>query len=136
MQNANGCSLLTVSLLSHVLNQSDRELLIYLLNQKTPVPRMKMGLIPSHQTCLTGLMPRKPRFVSRVKRHVSEQKQLNSGKPRLACPVASEAYLTRVGEELQIPVGAHSCAMNSRLKAAPTIILSEREMLRFSWVRT
>ena len=34
-----------------------------------------------------------------------------------------------------ISVGAHSCAMNSRLKAAPTITLSEREMLRFSWIR-
>ena len=27
-------------------------------------------------------------------------------------------------------VGAHSCAMDSRLKAAPTITLSERDMLR------
>ena len=26
--------------------------------------------------------------------------------------------------------------MHSRLKAAPTITLSERELLRFSWVRT
>ena len=33
-------------------------------------------------------------------------------------------------------VGAHSCAMNSRLKAAPTITLSEREKLGFGWVRT
>jgi hypothetical protein len=36
----------------------------------------------------------------------------------------------------EISVGAHSCAMNSRLKAAPTITLSARELLRFSWVRT
>jgi len=36
----------------------------------------------------------------------------------------------------EISVGAHSCAMNSRLKAAPTITLSAREMLGFSWVRT
>jgi len=36
----------------------------------------------------------------------------------------------------EISVGAHSCAMNSRLKAAPTITLSEREMLGCSWVRT
>ena len=35
-----------------------------------------------------------------------------------------------------ISVGAHSCAMHSRLKAAPTITISEREMLRFGWVRT
>jgi hypothetical protein len=35
-----------------------------------------------------------------------------------------------------ISVGAHSCAMHSRLKAAPTITLSERELLGFSWVRT
>jgi hypothetical protein len=46
----------------------------YLLIHKTPVSRMKTGLVPSNQTCLTGLMPRKPRFVSRVKRHVSEKK--------------------------------------------------------------
>jgi hypothetical protein len=32
-----------------------------------------------------------------------------------------------------ISVGAHSCAMNSRLKAAPTITLSEREMLGCSF---
>jgi hypothetical protein len=36
----------------------------------------------------------------------------------------------------QISVGAHSCAMHSRLKAAPTVKLSEREMLRLSWART
>ena len=56
----------------------------------------------ANQTFLTGFMPRKP---------------------RLACPVTSEAYLTRVGEELHISVGAHSCTMNSRLKAAPTITI-------------
>jgi hypothetical protein len=32
---------------------------------------------------LTGFMPRKPRFVSGVKRHVSESIKLNPGKPRL-----------------------------------------------------
>jgi len=36
----------------------------------------------------------------------------------------------------EISVGAHSCAMHSWLKAAPTITLSERELLRCSWVRT
>ena len=36
----------------------------------------------------------------------------------------------------KISVGEHSCAMNSRLKAAPTITLSEREMLGFGWVGT
>jgi len=36
----------------------------------------------------------------------------------------------------KISVGAHSCAMNSRLKAAPTITLPEKEMLKFAWVRT
>jgi hypothetical protein len=41
---------------------------------KTPVSRMKTDLIPSNHTCLTGLMPRKPGFVSRVKRNVSEKK--------------------------------------------------------------
>ena len=44
--------------------------------------------------------------------------------PHLACPVKYEVYLTGVGEELQISVGAHSCAMNSRLKAAPTKTIS------------
>jgi hypothetical protein len=39
---------------------------------------------------LTGFMPRKPRFVSGVKRHVSEKNKLNSGKPRL---VGGELYL-------------------------------------------
>ncbi len=33
-------------------------------------------------------------------------------------------------------VGAHLCAMNSRLKAAPTTTLSEREILRCSCGRT
>jgi len=32
---------------------------------------------------LTGFMPCKPRFVSGVKRHVSESIKLNPGKPRL-----------------------------------------------------
>ena len=36
----------------------------------------------------------------------------------------------------EISVGAHSYAMHSRLKAAPAITLSEREMPRCSWVRT
>jgi hypothetical protein len=36
----------------------------------------------------------------------------------------------------EISVGAHSCAMDSRLKAAPTITISaEREIFRFSCVR-
>jgi len=35
----------------------------------------------------------------------------------------------------EISVGAHSCAMHSRLKAAPSIIIYGREMPRFSWVR-
>jgi len=35
-----------------------------------------------------------------------------------------------------IPAGAHSCAMHSRLKAAPTITISQREMLRFGWVKS
>jgi hypothetical protein len=67
----------------------------------------------ANQTYLTGFMPRKP---------------------RLACPVTSEAYLTRVSRELHISVGAHSCAMNSRLKAAPGINIAEREILKFSCV--
>jgi len=36
----------------------------------------------------------------------------------------------------QISLGAYSHAMHSRLKAAPTITISEREILRFSRVRT
>jgi hypothetical protein len=32
-------------------------------------------------------------------------------------------------------VGAHACAMNSRLKAPPTIHIAERERPRFSCVR-
>ena len=32
---------------------------------------------------MTGFMPRKPRFLSGVKRHVSESIKLNPGKPRL-----------------------------------------------------
>ena len=35
-------------------------------------------------------------------------------------------------KHIEIAVGAHSCAMNSRLKAAPTINISEREILRLS----
>ena len=35
------------------------------------------------KTLLTGFMPCKPRFVSGVKRHVSESIKLNPGKPRL-----------------------------------------------------
>jgi hypothetical protein len=67
----------------------------------------------ANQTFLTGFMPRKP---------------------RLGCPVTSEAYLTRVSRELHISVGAHSCAINSRLKAAHGINVSEREILTFSCV--
>ena len=63
----------------------------FLLIHKAPVTRIKKGFMSFNQTCLTGLMPRKPRLV---------------------------------GEELHISVGAYSCAMNSRLKAAPTISLS------------
>jgi len=33
---------------------------------------------------LTGFIPRKPHFVSWVKRHGFKNKELNSGKPRLA----------------------------------------------------
>ena len=66
-----------------------------------------------NQTFLTGFMPRKP---------------------RLACPVKYEAYLTRVGGELHISVGAHSCAINALLKAAPGINIAEREILKFSCV--
>jgi hypothetical protein len=36
----------------------------------------------------------------------------------------------------EISVGAHACAMNSRLKAAPTFTIPEREFLRCSAVRT
>jgi len=36
----------------------------------------------------------------------------------------------------EISAGAHLCAINSRLKAAPAITLSEREMLGFSRGRT
>jgi hypothetical protein len=32
---------------------------------------------------MTGFMPRKPRFINGVKRHVSESIKLNPGKPRL-----------------------------------------------------
>ena len=52
-------------------------------------------------------------------------------KPRPACPVTSETYVTRVRGEHHIPVGAHSCAIHSRLKAAPTITLSE--ILGVNW---
>jgi hypothetical protein len=65
---------------------------------------MKTDLIPSNQTCLTGLMPRTPRFVSRVKRHVSEQKQLNSGiHYYYQCPTCSKTYLAyqRMGNPIE-----------------------------------
>ena len=35
----------------------------------------------------------------------------------------------------EIPVGAHSCAMHSRLKAAPTITISERKMQDTDFLR-
>ena len=62
---------------------------------------------------------------------------------RTAGGKANQTYLTGfmprkprfVGGELQISVGAHSCAMNSPRKAAPTIHISEREIFRFSLVR-
>ena len=46
-------------------------------------------ILPDPSIFLTCFMPRKPRFVSGVKRHVSETIKLNSGKPRL---VAGELH--------------------------------------------
>jgi len=69
------------------------------------------------------------------------------GKPCLACPVKCETLFNRVGVDANrlyefwphmfaMSVGAHSCAMHSRLKAAPTITISAREILGFSCART
>jgi hypothetical protein len=48
----------------------------------------------------------------------------------------NEKWLHKFSSKMvDISVGAHSCAMNSRLKAAPTTTIAQRQMLRFSWVR-
>jgi len=75
------------------------------------------------------------RFLSHELNH-SDQGIIKSAYPQKSSNPDENRLYEFYPNRYKISVGAHSCAMHSRLKAAPTIALSEREVLRCVWVRT